>query len=132
MFFVFVRLTVDRNLPLILHPTVLNKQVCGLTGDKLPVILLAGSEGGHTGGDVSVTAGLETTKLIIKYSDLISQPSLISVLSSFASNKTISGRYQCIHYIVINHSEQIIIPLSHLFLFLSWKIFFIVFTGNCC
>ena len=88
----------DRNLPLILHPAVLNKQVGGLTGDKLPVILLAGSEGGQAGGDVAVNAGLKTKKIlsiISKHSDLISRPSLISVychLVSFASNKTISGR----------------------------------------
>ena len=59
-FFLSVFLTVDRDFPLVLHPAVFNQCVSCLTGDKLPVILLAGSEGGHTGGDVAVTAGLET------------------------------------------------------------------------
>ena len=50
----------DRNLPLVLHPAVLNEPVSCLTGDKLPVVLLAGGEGGEAGGDVAVHAGLQT------------------------------------------------------------------------
>ena len=51
----------DRNLPLILHSAVLQQCVGGLAGDELPVVLLAGGEGGQTGGDVAVSAGLNTT-----------------------------------------------------------------------
>ena len=60
MFFVFVRLTVDRNLPLILHPALFNERVAGLAGYELPVVLPGGGEAGDAGGDVAVKTGLNT------------------------------------------------------------------------
>ena len=124
----------DRNLPLILHSAVFNERVGGLAGDKLPIVLLAGREGGEAAGDVAVSAGLNTTNCQLEnynaFSCDISALFDLSLLSSAcASNKTI--RRADIHD--IKHStRQIIISLSHLFLFRSWKIFFIVFTRNCC
>ena len=51
----------DRNLPLILHSAVFNQSVGRLAGDELPIVLLAGREGGEAAGDVAVSAGLNTT-----------------------------------------------------------------------
>ena len=50
----------NRNLPLILHSAVFNERVGSLAGDKLPIVLLAGREGGEAAGDVAVSAGLNT------------------------------------------------------------------------
>ena len=48
----------DRNLPLVLHSAVFNERVGGLAGDKLPIVLPAGREGGEAAGDVAISAGL--------------------------------------------------------------------------
>ena len=62
-------------------------------------------------------------------SDLISPASLISVYCHLLLHQIKLSERQIS---MISSTQQTIISLSHLFWFRSWKIFFIVFTRNCC
>ena len=59
-------LTVNRDLPLILHGGVLDQLVPGPTGEKLPVVRLLWGEGEDGAGDISLLSSLQFIKNIPK------------------------------------------------------------------